>query len=565
MAAPQKPDGARTPGREEEARRDLGNTRITRPLALFLTLFFLALIYGVPATQIGLELADEERAGLPTPLDVGRIAQAAAGGWKEGEAPLDRLLQANAATLRAIDLYEEEVEDRSFLTRQLLGPVQLALTGVFGLGNEEAYIGKDDWLFFRADVDHLTGPGFLSDKWLKMRRQAGNEYSRPQQPDPREAILQFRDQLAGRGIRLVLLPTPVKPSLRGDALVLSPEAAEIPIRNESFQTFMQEMEAAGVTVLDAAEALERYRRETGRPAYLKTDTHWTFDAMRSVARSLTAFLSGEAVGTEAESDLTAEVENLGDIAGMLRLPAGQTLLRPERQTITQPKAREPSGPGILLLGDSFTNIYSMRRLGWGEDAGLAEQLQAATGRPVTKIAINAGGAHAARTELISRLRRGRPVLDGVDTVIWQFATRELSQGDWRLMDLPASSASPREPGPEDAGEAPTPQGVEIRAVIAERTDAPAPGSVPYPDCLVSLHLKNVESPEGANLPDEILVYTWGLRDGELVNQSLEPGQAVRLSVAPWSLFEDEYGSLNRKELFSEAAFLLDQYWGMEWR
>jgi len=100
----------------------------------------------------------------------------------------------------------------------------------------------------------------------------------------------------------------------------------------------------------------------------------------------------------------------------------------------------------LLLGDSFTNIYAVRSafaqsedgvpLDWGESAGLAEQLSHHLGRPVDRIARNAGGSHSTRRDLARDLARGGDRLDGVRVVVWQFAVRELSHGDWPVIPLP---------------------------------------------------------------------------------------------------------------------------------
>ena len=555
MAETRKPDGARTPSREEVAKRDLGHTRIRPAVAWFLTLFFLAVIYGVPLIQIGVEWANDS-GQVPSPLAVGTVAKAAAQGWNEEDGlTLQRIMKANAATLRAIDLYEDTVEDRSFLTKTLLGPVQLALTSLFNLGNEQAYLGRNGWMFFRSDVDHLTAPGFLSPAWLEMRLAAGNEYREPPQPDPRKAIVQFHQQLAATGRKLIIVPTPVKPALEGDALAFSLSGAELPLRNVSFNEFVEAMRRAGVEVFDPAPLLARQQIEMAAPVYLRTDTHWTFKGMQGVARALATFLDASLPNGPVPGAVK-EVTHLGDIAQMLRLPEGQQVILPETQTVEIPESRPNSEqPAILLLGDSFTNIYSMEALGWGANAGLGEQLEAMTQREVRKIAINAGGAHAARRELVRRLLRGDNPLAGVDTVIWQFANRELSQGDWQLMELP-EPAKPEKSEP--LAEVETTR--IATATVKDRTLAPAPGSVPYPDCLVSLHLTEVESSSDNALPEEILVFIWGLRDGEQVNQSIAPGDRVRLEIRPWDQVEEELGSLNREELLTEAAFVLDLFW-----
>jgi alginate O-acetyltransferase complex protein AlgJ len=140
---------------------------------------------------------------------------------------------------------------------------------------------------------------------------------------------------------------------------------------------------------------------------------------------------------------TVEVRQLGDIATMLKLPPGQQIYAPQRVEVKQ--VLTPSGglwqpepdAEILLLGDSFSNIYSLSGLGWGEAGGFAEQLSFALRRPLDCILVNAGGSYSTRQRLCQQMARGKDRLAGKRLVIWQFAMRDLLVGDWKLLDLPA--------------------------------------------------------------------------------------------------------------------------------
>ena len=88
---------------------------------------------------------------------------------------------------------------------------------------------------------------------------------------------------------------------------------------------------------------------------------------------------------------------------------------------------------VLLLGDSFSNIYALSSLGWGDGAGLAEQLSYELQRPLDRITQNDEGANATRVAL---RRAGAARLAGKRVVIYQFAARELASGDWRMVPLP---------------------------------------------------------------------------------------------------------------------------------
>ena len=139
----------------------------------------------------------------------------------------------------------------------------------------------------------------------------------------------------------------------------------------------------------------------------------------------------------------AEVRRVGDIVNMLQLPEGQRLYPPQAVTIHRvldASSGQPWGlraeADVLVLGDSFSNIYGRPDLGWGESAGFPAQLARLLGRDVDVIARNGSGATETRRELA---RRPSP-LAGKSVLIWEFAARELMQGNWEVVPLPASSS-----------------------------------------------------------------------------------------------------------------------------
>jgi alginate O-acetyltransferase complex protein AlgJ len=83
-------------------------------------------------------------------------------------------------------------------------------------------------------------------------------------------------------------------------------------------------------------------------------------------------------------------------------------------------------------------------MGWGGAAGLGPHLSLELARPLDVIAQNDSGAFATRQALARELAAGSDRLAGKRVVIWQFAARELSVGDWKLMDY-ALSNTPEAP------------------------------------------------------------------------------------------------------------------------
>lgn len=434
------------PRREEQALEEIGRTRIGTASAVLL-LVALAVTLAAPPFVRWLEAGREGAEQVTSPLlAVRELAASVASGFDTMER--EGLLAGNRALLAGIESFEDRLEEGSLLRQRLLPPTQLFLTARLGAGNEQAYVGEDGWLYYRPDVDHLTGPGFLSPEIVERRRRSGDTWERPPEPDPLPALERLAADLDERGIELWLLATPVKPALEPDRLARRPAPA-VPLSNPSRAELAERIERAGLVLLDADRWLAEGRGE--EPLYLATDTHWAPDAMELVAERLAAELGAPLAAQREATEEGAptyvrrpvSVEGRGDIQVMLDLPPRQTLFAPQRVevemvlTATGRSWRPTSGAAVLLLGDSFTNVYSEAALGWGQGAGLAEQLSYFLGRPIDRIALNAGGASASRRALLEALAADPTRLDETRVVVYQFAARELSFGDWVVLPLPA--------------------------------------------------------------------------------------------------------------------------------
>ena len=548
-------------GRRDAAARDIGRTVVGRPVSMLLIAAFCVTMLAAGVVQHLVALwasSDNADGGWSQPYDVFQLLPT---GREIAEARRTRDLGRLLPSLREITEYEDALEEESVLDGAILPRAQYALARYLGLGNEQVYIGRDGELFYRADVDYVTGRGFLDPVQLSLRAASGASWEDPPAPDPRPALRSLHEALTARDIALVLLPVPVKPAVQNHGLVRAgrPAVAHSP----SYDGFIASLVADGVHVVDATDSLLALDAP-----YLKTDTHWTPAAMELVAKETVDYLR-DSVGLDplppvGHSRASTEVVSVGDVSGMLALLDSARLVKPERIEISPVTTAdgEPWTPQrdarVLLLGDSFSNIYSLGAMGWGEGAGLAEQLSYALQEPVDRIALNDGGAHAARRSLSQELARGDDRLGNTRVVVYQFAVRELYSGDWRVYEMP----TPVESGRNAADRGAAAPGVLVKAVVIARSSPPAPGSVPYPDCVIALHLTSV-LPEGTGVaPDEAVAFVWGMRDSEWTRAaSIDPGAAVRLRLTPWIDAEREFGSYSRRELEDEDTWFLDTYWG----
>lgn len=420
--APPARGGPTDPSHDEELRRGIIHTAVSRPLALALVGAFLLVIYGVPVAQALLEKKNDEDSML---LEVFQRAPT----------------RANLAR------YEEDLEKSSYAKEFVQPRVQGVLTRL-GAGNKRAVIGRDRWLYFAPGVMSLAGPGFLDEEVHAIRTRAAADADEPPlHPDPRPAILALHRALARRGIRLVLFPVPDKAALQ-PAQLHRRATEEVPV-NLDHARFVAALRAAGVLVFDPTPA----RLRAGEPPrYLVQDTHWTPAWMQAVAGELAAFVRQAAalpaVPAPAWKVVPGPVERVGDIVDMLKLAEDQTLFAPQAVVVRQVQDDEgqPWQPSptadVLLLGDSFTNVFSAEPMGWGSAAGLAPHLALALARPLDVIAQNDSGAFATRKLLAEALAAGEDRLAGKRVVIWEFAARELAVGNWKPFRYEGSAPPP---------------------------------------------------------------------------------------------------------------------------
>jgi alginate O-acetyltransferase complex protein AlgJ len=557
--------------REEQAKVEIGHTAISPGVKWSLCAIGLFTLFAVPFVQAVHETRQyaHGKRGTPWPqccevIDALPRAIAAfregSGGW------LGKTLRANAVALQAIAQYEGDLKSESVLTRRIQPPVQEILVRA-GAGNEQGYVGRRGWLFYRPGIDACTGPGFLRPRQLARRAEDGTAWRLAPQPDPRVAIVQFHRQLAARDIRLVVMPIPDKATIHPDRFSARYEGQRGTIHNPSYRQFLADLEAEGVLVCEVSGALARHRNRSATPAYLATDTHWRPEAMEVAVRELARCIEALDVLPKPPADpqwrqSVTEVSSLGDLATMLQLREGQKVfgketvtIRPVADTVGQPWRPDPAAE-ILVLGDSFANIYSLELLNWGGAAGFVERLGLAMNRPLDAILRNDDGAYATRELLSRELARGKDRLAGKKVVVWQFAARELSAGDWRLLDMTLAHSPPATKGLPPLG-----REVIVTGTIAARSPAPRAGQIPYAHHIFTLDVIDLEVHSGTLTEPKIAVYLFSMRNHENTPAFSWPvGQRVRLRLQPWSPdFFARYGRINRSE--TEDVKLIRPWWG----
>lgn len=490
--------------REEQAKAEVGVTTMTRAAAICAVIVFLATIIAVP------------------------VIDQLAGGWRAWR-------QVNSAgSLRQLHGVETALEERSATIQVVRPGIEriLALGGASGV--ENVYLGQDGWLFFEPDVLYATGA---------REPVARGKEPAPRRRDPVVAILDFKKQLAARGISLVIVPTPVKPTVQPEMLW---PAARGPMADSSLARFKANMEAAGIPVFDPTVAIA-----DGADRFLATDTHWRPEAMERAAAALAEFISRnvalpQSLGVEYRR-AEEHVRGRGDLAARLRSPQRREFQEVTVHPIFEPGGRfwsPHTGSEILWLGDSFSNIYSAQPMGWGASAGFAEQFSFRLSRPLDALRRNDNGAFATRQMLADDLARSEDRLARKRLVIWQFAARELSQGDWKLIELKVGARPEQKLLVPPAG-----QTWIIAGIVTAKGATPRPGNVAYRDHVMAVALNNVEVDSRTTTGARTIVYLRSMRDGKLTEAaSVQVGQRIRLRIRDWSEVARQYEFINRSDV-----------------
>ena len=366
----------------------------TRSYELFLAGAFLIVIFVVPVTQAVIELY---QGALPQAMDV------------FFESPTEEHLRD----------YESDMEESSWIATRVRPQLRQFHFSAFHDPGSKVTKGRAGWLFYRPGVDYLIQSG-LAD--------------RPQDTGPDaavRAIVHFRDQLAGRGIQLLVVPVPGKASIYPDELTSRADRTSLSSRTLKVLAALQ---AAAVETVDLFEAFRRSRGSGAEPTqalYLTRDTHWSPNGVRAASETIARRirqLGWLEPGTVSYARQEVWIERDGDIVRMMQLPDGQQRFAPEQVRCEQvvltgnstPYEDDPNSP-VLFLGDSFARIYQTDQPGAaGVIAHLAHELK----MPLASI-VNDGGAS---TLVRQELGRHVELLDGKRLVVWQFVERDIRFG-----------------------------------------------------------------------------------------------------------------------------------------
>ncbi|MCE9520707.1 MAG: hypothetical protein K8R87_14305 [Verrucomicrobia bacterium] len=317
--------------------------------------------------------------------------------------------------------------------------VQDWLTHEAEQGNRQVYIGYNKMLFYQPDLDALTGRG---------------------PHEARDVIIKFAAQLKERGVALLIVPVPSKPMIYPELVI--GDTRHDWMTHPDAPAFYQALRTQGINVLDltadfaklrdrrrhvfedapdskdktaVAQAKSQARELT--KTFLKQDTHWTPEAMRFTADKVAAYVKLKFPQTvQPQFKMIRAVDSVerkstGDLVELLDLDHATPSFAAERVLLqVVGEGTEDRDSPVVLLGDSFVNIYDDPALGFENpakpkeriSAGFAQTLAQRLQQPLDVIAINGSGSIGVRKALAARPDHE---IRTKKLVIWVMAARDL--------------------------------------------------------------------------------------------------------------------------------------------
>ena len=329
-------------------------------------------------------------------------------------------------TSRYLRAFENKVEDENALVLAFRPKYQLAVWNVFNDPGEKVVLGagKGRWLFYRQDVEFLVQPSPLDVRSAKL-------------DNPIQAILKFRDQLKTKGVELLVVITPGKPSIYPERLT-GIDGLKLAGHGKAI---LDSLTKLGLNTVDLYTPLLSAKADDAKlgALYLDDDTHWTPRgaelAAGEIAKKVNAMVDagqvniGEPSMDYVVSDSLADrMGDIGEMSGLNKF----NVFKAQQVTghVVSPFKDDFRKSKILILGDSFSRIYqtdSPVNAGW--IAHFAKNIS----RPVSSIVSDGGASTLVR----EKLARKAGVLKGKKLLIWEFVERDLRFGaeGWKTIEF----------------------------------------------------------------------------------------------------------------------------------
>lgn len=292
--------------------------------------------------------------------------------------------------------------------------------------------GEDrDWFFLVKELRHLASGRF----WEPSPAEDSSG-----RIDQVPGIIEFRELLEARGIRLLLVPVPAKAAIYPDKLAGKFQRGDA----EPLAPFLDQLRKGGVEVLDLEPVLlDAAAADPGVLLYCRQDAHFSPLAAKKVAELIARTL---ALPVVESSDITfaGETEDLSFIGDQVlgseweESVSGETLPMQKVATSAGVPVEPDPASSVLLMGDSHTLVFQA-----GEDngmhsrgAGVFDHLAYCLGLAPDLVGVRGSGLVQARKQLFFRASAAPKYWENKKAVILLFSVREFTQSTDRPIPIP---------------------------------------------------------------------------------------------------------------------------------
>lgn len=449
----------------------------------------------------------------------------------------------------------------------------------FAEGSQKVFVGFDGWLFYNADLKALTGYGPVKPEPFSVMKDP----ELAKLPTAGACISEFAAQLKERGIQLLFVPVPLKPMFYSSEV--APDLEVKSLTHPDAAKFYDSLRQQGVDVLDLTETFLKLRntpksyyylestaanREIARESFERTkekedaflfqDTHWTVDGMRVAAEKVADHIKEkypDAFRPMARTITIADGvyrNSMGDLVKLLDLKNPGQIFGSEQQFLrVVGEGTEDKYAPMVLLGDSFVNIFDDPSIGFGDPsdpekrirAGFAQHLSLLLNQPLDVIAMNGKGSTGVRREFA---KRTDDQVREKKLVIWVIAARDVllsrtaahqANIEWDFVKFnPNKSPDALDISPGTTASS----SIVVEATLSEKSANQDAVGTPYRDALHAAVYEVGSVVDGELAAKQVVGIQWTFKDKVMQpTSSFTVGRKYKLTLVPWDGRKELHG------------------------
>ncbi len=248
--------------------------------------------------------------------------------------------------------------------------MQWLLTHALGEGNLAVHLGREGWLFDQREIDRL----------VHAKRDEASLQAR---------LIKLAADLKAQDASLIVVAIPSRAALYPEQIRSGNYLSPVRLPEETAK--LEELQAAGIDVMDTTDALWEFRDRN--MVFFAQDSHWTPDAMKAVALAVNKrvrekfprLVSSE---TPIINATILEHTDSGDLADQLDPLHADNLLGHEEASLMAIKGIEPDAKSpVVLHGGELIRVFDEAGLSFGGGgkpplAGFSTHLGMLLGKPI---------------------------------------------------------------------------------------------------------------------------------------------------------------------------------------